>query len=292
MKLVMRADDFGYTKVFNAGTIKAIEEGLITTVDIMLDTIGTIDALETIKNYPWISVGWHGGHCWGKPVADPRLVSSLLNKEGRFKYWNNATLKNDVIYEEALIECRAQINRCIQILGKAPICTSFGQDNIYERARKQVCIEFGIHFDYMEKKDRVTKITSYPLDKYRKLDIYMPTQHDSVYLDLYADSPSERLKYNPVKYFIEDPDNLKNHKVSITAWHPGYLDEYIFNEFPKNHFHTARVVDISSMCSPVLKKWVETKKVELVNMNDVLLGVNEYQNHLKANDSTLYVGVI
>ena len=50
-RLVYRADDIGYTKAFNDGAFKAIEEGIVTSADIMLDTPGTIDALERIKNY-------------------------------------------------------------------------------------------------------------------------------------------------------------------------------------------------------------------------------------------------
>ena len=53
MKLVIRADDFGYTEEFNRGTIEAIKHGIVTTVDMMLDTPGTLDAMERIKEYPW-----------------------------------------------------------------------------------------------------------------------------------------------------------------------------------------------------------------------------------------------
>ena len=86
MKLVMRADDFGYTKAYNDGMIKAVREGVVTYVDLMLDCPGTEDAIEQIKAYPWVSVGWHGGHFWGRPVADPKLIPSLLNEAGQFKF--------------------------------------------------------------------------------------------------------------------------------------------------------------------------------------------------------------
>lgn len=82
MKLIVKADDYGYTPTYNDGTIKAIEEGLVTTVDLMLDTPGVEDAIERIKAYPWISVGWHSGHYWGVPAADPKLVPSMVNAEG------------------------------------------------------------------------------------------------------------------------------------------------------------------------------------------------------------------
>lgn len=289
MKLIMRADDFGYTEEFNRGTIEAVRNGVITTVDLMLDTPGTLDAMERIKEFPWVSVGWHGGHCWGRPVADPARIPSLLNEEGRFKYWNRPDLKNDVVYEEALLECRAEIERCIRVLGKAPDCTDINSDVTYERARRQACEEYGIPYRYMRKKNRRTGEMDLPLPKYEHLHIYMPVQHDSCYLDLYADCPEDRLKYDPVRYYLEDPDELLKEEMVITAWHPGYLDDYIYQMFPKNHFHVARVVDIAAMCSPVLKQWIADQKVELINMRDALLGTQEYQNHLRAVKSSMYI---
>lgn len=289
MKLVIRADDFGYTEEFNRGTLEAVRNGIVTTVDLMLDTPGTVDAMEKIREFSWISVGWHGGHCWGKPVADPSLVPSLLNKEGRFKYWNDASLKNDVDFNEALLECRAEVNRCIQVLGRAPICTEVHpEDSIYEKARAIVCDEYGIRRNYMRKRNRKTGVTSFPSKEFASLGIYMPTQHDSVYKDLYANSPQDRLKYDPVRYFLEDDDHLLQEQACITAWHPGYLDDYIYEMFPKNHFHTARVIDIAALCSDTLKQWVVNNHVELVNMNDLLLGTQEYQNHLRAAGSVMY----
>lgn len=44
MKLIIRADDVGYTKTHNDGTIKTIEEGVTTAVDVMLDCPGFEDA--------------------------------------------------------------------------------------------------------------------------------------------------------------------------------------------------------------------------------------------------------
>ena len=67
MKLIIRADDVGYTKIHNLGTFQTIDEGVVTSADVMLDCPGTVDALEQLKERPWISVGWHA-HFWGAPV--------------------------------------------------------------------------------------------------------------------------------------------------------------------------------------------------------------------------------
>ncbi len=288
MKLIIRADDFGYTKAHNDGTMKAIEEGIVTYVDLMLDTPGTLDAIERIKDKPWISVGWHGGHFWGKPKADPKLIPSLLDETGRFKFRVDQKLKDDVVFEEAYIECKTQIEYCIRHLGKVPVATTFASDSIFEQARKKVCDEYGIRYDYMRKRDRKSNIETQPNQKYADLKIYMPTQHDSIYKILYSDYAEEREKYDPVKYFVEDIDHLLNEEVVITAWHPGYLDDYIYFDSSK-HFNLARVIDIKALCSEELKQWIIDNKIELINLNDALLGTNDYQNYLKLKNSPLAI---
>ena len=82
-KMIIRADDIGHSKVCNIGTFEAIAAGLVGAADVMLDSPGTEDALERLKAYPWISVGWHM-HMWGAPVSDRNLVPSLIEKGGEF----------------------------------------------------------------------------------------------------------------------------------------------------------------------------------------------------------------
>ncbi|MCK7536433.1 MAG: ChbG/HpnK family deacetylase [Marinilabiliales bacterium] len=78
-KMVVRADDVGFSKVCNIGAFETIEKGVVTSADIMLDSPGTEDALERLRALPWISVGWHM-HMWGAPVLDHEAGTLLLWK--------------------------------------------------------------------------------------------------------------------------------------------------------------------------------------------------------------------
>lgn len=82
-KMIVQADDVGFSNVCNTGSFKTMEEGVVTVAAIMLADPGTVDALERLKALPWISVEWHM-HMWGAPVLDPKLVPSLVEKEGQF----------------------------------------------------------------------------------------------------------------------------------------------------------------------------------------------------------------
>ena len=300
MKLVIRADDFGFTKVLNDGLLKAVENGVVTTIDIMLDTPGFEDAAERMKQYPWISTGWHTHFYW-KPVLPPEQVSSLLDPEtGRFK--NGLTKSDDVDENEVIAECRAEVERCIRIMGKAPDTTDLNDTSVFEKARKKVCDEYGIIYHFAEKHMKTDHILSEvkdgkqlqetmaigPSEKYKHLDIYFPTDiHSLKYV--HQDSAEEFTKYDPVQYYIDDPDNMKAHKISVMPWHPGYTDEFIFRIYDNPLFNSIRSRDIEALCSDRMKQWIRENHVELVNYRDAIFGTKEYQNHLKAIGSDLAI---
>ena len=269
MKLIVKADDYGYTSVYNEGTIEAVKNGIVTIVDLMLDTPGVEDGIERIKEYPWISVGWHGSHFWGKPVADASLVPSMIDPEtGRFKNWRHQQQdKYQVKYDEALIECRAEIEKCIRLYGRAPEVARIRDDSQLEMAKKQICDEYGINYTYEKNLKRL--------------------ENGTKAYELAESKDFEKIQqYNPVGYIKSCESMIKNTDTAISVWHCGYCDSYIAEE---STFTSVRCIDVAAMCSPVLKQWIIDNKIELVNMHDYLYGTHDYQNHLKVIGSDLCV---
>lgn len=285
MKLIVRADDYGYTEAYNMGTIKSIKDGITTSVDLMLDTPGTEDAIERIKEFPWISIGWHT-HFWGSPVSDPKLVPSMVDEKGRFKFGRKPKLLETIVFDEALIECRAQMLKCIRLLGRVPDTTWIPKDNPLSRAIKQVCDEFGIKYDFAKKYNVKTNEMLYPSEQYKNLNIVMAPQFNTAYKPLYSNILEVKKTYDPVKYFVDDMDDILKEEISITAWHQGYLDDYILND---SSFTEARPKDVQALCSEELKNWIKANKVELINHRDAIFGTREYQNHLKVIGSDLAI---
>ena len=284
-KLIIRADDFGYTKTHNDGTMEAIDNGVVTSVDIMLDTPGSIDAMERIKSYPWISMGWHS-HFWGAPVLDPTEVPSMVNEEGRFKFRKDQKLKDTCDYDEVVKECRAQLERCLEICGRIPDYTWISNPNsLFEKARMQVCDEYGIIYNWASKPNR-DGILVEANDKYKHLNIYMPNQPATTYKVCYEDSYAVRSTYDPVKDFTEDKNHIMDKEIALVAYHPGYLDSYVLAESSMN---LPRVKDVEALTSPILKQWIINNQIELVNTTDAIYGKQDYQNHLKHINSPLYI---
>jgi chitin disaccharide deacetylase len=291
MKMIFRADDVGYTKVCNIGAFETMERGVVTSADVMLDTPGTEDALERLKALPWISVGWHT-HFWGSPVLKPEKVSSLIIKEeGRIRFRKDLHTANDVVFEQALMELRAQIDRCVSVLGKAPDTGGAASNNSpFVKALTQVCEEYGIASNFT--KSQSASGGSRTSERWAGRNIYNMSGSGSNYKTLSStDSMAELDKVDNIKELLESRLDYKENDYVVSIYHPGYLDYFVYRlgdygSTAKN-FLLIRLQDVESLCSDRLKNWIKENRIELSNFRDALYGTREYQNHLKAIGSDL-----
>lgn len=324
MKMILRADDIGNSKVCNIGSFEAIEYGLITSADVMLDSPGTEDALERLKAYPWVCFGWHM-HMWGFPVADRKKVPSLIEKGGQFdgRFREDLATAADVSFDEAILELRAQLNRAIGIIGKAPATGGARGNSPWGRACTQIMAEYGIAYNHGATAatdprviDKVIKARAnkedwaqyYPIvanperpadPKWADRKLFV-LDGSLAYIDLFTDSVSSvENNYDPVRYFTEDRAGILKMPNDITvqqAFHPGYVDYWVYRLGERSRrtraqqFVVGRTQDVHAMTSPVLRAWFKEHKIELVNSRDVLFGTREFQNHLHEIGSDLYIG--
>lgn len=293
MKIITRVDDVGYSDVYNIGTFETIERGLATHADIMLDSPGTEDALIRLRAFPWISMGWHT-HFWGSPVLDPKDVPSLvINEDGRIRFRKDLHTAEDVIFSEAVAECRAQIDRCLRISGRAPDTGGAHGNSIFARALLQVCDEYNIARDYITSKQSNSFFKK--SDKWTSRNIYMADQSRDYKFLLSTDSITELDKYEPNGDICGDPKHLDYaaDDYVIFIWHPGFMDYYCYRQGDYTplvrNFVLLRMLDVEALCSRQLKNWIRDNNLELSNLNDALYGTTLYQNHLKAIGSDLAI---
>jgi predicted glycoside hydrolase/deacetylase ChbG (UPF0249 family) len=321
-KMVIRADDIGLSKVCNIGTFEAIQNGVVTVAAVMLCDPGTEDALERLKAYPWISIDWHM-HMWGAPVSDAKSVPSLIEKDGAFagRFRTDLAQAQDVVFDQAVKELRAQLLRCDRILGKVPDTGAPGNDQSpWGKAVHQVTEEFGLVYNFagsertpdsyvqhiQEAQARGEEWSKFysatvspatkPDEKWASRKI-MGAAGTSAFVDLLTESiVNVEKNYDPVLFYTEDRSGiLKNPPDVITwqAWHPGYVDYYVYrlgervNRARAQQFVVGRTQDVAAMIDPRLRNWIKQNNIELVNFRDALYGSDEYQNHLKAIGSDL-----
>ena len=94
-----------------------------------------------------MDISWLAHAHVGSTGARSGQVPSLVEKEGQFagRFRLDLSRAEDVVFDEAVRELRAQLDRCIRILGRVPDTGGGGRGNSpWGRAVRQVNDEYGL----------------------------------------------------------------------------------------------------------------------------------------------------
>ena len=119
MKLIVNADDFGYTERVSAGIVRAHRDGIVTATTLMTHAPHTDGAAKLARATPSLDVGVHLVVTFDGPTGDAKRLRTLVDKDGRF-FRPTELLSRHIDREEALLEYRAQYRRARELLGRAP----------------------------------------------------------------------------------------------------------------------------------------------------------------------------
>lgn len=252
MKLIMRADDLGFSEAVNLGIYKAVKDGVITSVGIMTNMEQAYAGYELLKDFD-IALGQHTNICAGRPLTDPKLIPSLVQENGEF--CSSREIRNrqvdTVVVEEAEREIEAQYLRFKEITGRDPDyfeCHAVISQNFFT-ALKNVAKKYGLFYENIlfdqefEKENNIYGIAMAKLN--------------------------EQMLYDPKEYVENNLDFIKNHDISVMVFHPGYLDQYILEH---SSFTLIRAMECDFLCSKWLKDWLKNNKIELTDFRKVKNG--------------------
>lgn len=252
MKLIMRADDLGFSEAVNLGIYKAVKDGVITSVGIMTNMEQAYAGYELLKDFD-IALGQHTNICAGRPLTDPKLIPSLVQENGEF--CSSREIRNrqvdTVVVEEAEREIEAQYIRFKEMTGRNPDyfeCHAVISQNFFT-ALKNVAKKYGLFYENIlfdqefEKENNIYGIAMAKLN--------------------------EQMLYDPKEYVENNLDFIKNHDISVMVFHPGYLDQYILEH---SSFTLIRAMECDFLCSKWLKDWLKNNKIELTDFRKVKNG--------------------
>ena len=167
MKLLVQADDFGFTRAVTYGIIDAIDHGFVRNTGLFANMPAAELAVSFMKDRPHVCFGIDfnivSGPCCAKPERIPHLVdekgnfirSSVRVKDVRFQTENGR--REMFPYEEVLAELKAQYDRFVKMTGRKPgylHCHSLPHET-YIEAIRQISKETGVIYseDAIEKYD-------------------------------------------------------------------------------------------------------------------------------------------
>ncbi|MBV8073792.1 MAG: hopanoid biosynthesis-associated protein HpnK [Candidatus Eremiobacteraeota bacterium] len=83
-RLIVTADDFGFSPAVNEAVERGHREGVLTTASLMVGAPAAADAIARARTLPALSVGLHVVVVNGRPVLPPERVPALVDSSGAF----------------------------------------------------------------------------------------------------------------------------------------------------------------------------------------------------------------
>lgn len=245
-KLLLRADDLGFSEAVNYGIAKTVQKGLIKNCGVMVNMDATGHAAELFADIP-CCLGLHCNVSVGRPVLEPERIPTLVDSEGIFhssrRYRSAAEEFADV--EDLKRELTAQYLRFLELFGKKPSyfeAHAVASKNL-AAALEAVAEEYDLFYQ--------PSFQDFTLGKTRVINTAMHSMEPGY--DARNALKTELLKAEEGRCYLY-------------VCHPGYLDAYLL----KNTSLTLPRADEADMlCDPQIRRWVEEQGFCLVTYDQL-----------------------
>lgn len=247
-KILIRADDLGYSEGVNYGIAKSVKDGFIRTVGVMTNMSTVNQGLNLLKGTN-ICYGLHINICVGKPLTNPRLIPSITNTDGCFKTsaeYRRAR-QDFVNLEEVIIEIEAQYRRFIELTGEKPRYFdghAISSVNFF-KGLEIVAEKYDLKYSGMSTAGEVMIVGN------TKVHMWM----ESMYND-----------YDPVKTLKKMVLHAHEGDCDVLVCHPGYLDSYLLR---RSSLTIPRTLEVEMACNSELEKWLHSQPITLVTYDDL-----------------------
>lgn len=250
-KLLIRADDLGYSRAVNYGIYDSIKNGVVNNVGVMVNMPTTKMGLDLLKGQA-IDYGLHTVISSGRPILPATEVPSLVDENGHFKasrvYRENyqGGKADFVKLEEVVAEIQAQYQRFVALVGRQPDYFE-GHAVVSENFIKGLQI-------VAEKYDLPLLL----LDMKKPVSFKKKTQFKFIFESMQAD-------YQPLATVKRASLESEGEIIPMVVGHPGYLDQDILQN---SSLTIPRIQEVASFTSPELKKWLQENEIKLVRYSD------------------------
>ncbi len=267
MKLLVQADDFGFTKGVTYGIVDAIDNGVLRNTGLFTNMPSAELAVSFMEDRPQACFGIDFNIVSGKPVANPKLIPALLDEKGEFVR-SGVSLKDPRFqteegrramfpYDQVYTELRAQYDRFVQLTGKKPGYVhphSLMHEN-YMDAIRQIAKEENVPFSMdIQKKFGFVSVHD-----------FIPGGMSSMKKKVF-DSQAQ-LDKNPLADVQKCAEEFLKHEYVVISGHAGFVDADLLSH---TTLSLERMRDHECVTSEWIKNWVKENNIELITYRNLI----------------------
>jgi len=248
-QILIKADDYGFTEAVSLGILLAHKNGIVKNTGMMVNMPAAIQAAEWIKEYPDLCLGLHTNLIVGKPCADPKLISGLLQENGEFI---SSKIRREQIAsgidpfneDEVIVETIAQVERFNHLNSKYP--EYIETHAVMSQSIQNALVKVANMFDIKILPHHQPSKWSLPQFTYNNYDFYKTN------LPYYL-------------YFKEKLDLTAD--LILFVLHPGFVDQDLIRH---SSLTMERLLDYEMMIDSNVKKALIDKGYEIISFREII----------------------
>lgn len=250
-KLLLRADDLGFSEAVNYGIAKTVRSGLIRNCGVMVNMQTTEHAAELFRDLP-CCLGLHCNVSVGRPLSPPETVPTLVDGGGVFHSSRQYRQARDELasVEDLRRELSAQYKRFLALFGRRPA---------YFEAHAVGSKNLAIALELVAKE--------YDL-------FYQPSfQNFTIGGTYVANIPIQSMApgYDARAALKAALAEAEDGRCYLYVCHPGYLDAYLLRN---TSLTLPRADEADMLCDPEIQRWLTEQGFVLVTYDQLARGAN------------------
>lgn len=245
-KLLIRADDLGFSEAVNYGIEKTVRDGLIKNCGVMVNMPATEHAVRLFSEIP-CCLGLHCNVSVGYPLCAAQDVPTLVDEKGMFhnsKKYRNAAEEFATV-EDFHRELTAQYRRFVELFHRKP-----SYFEAHAVSSQNLCIAL----------EQVAKENDL---------FYQPFFSDFTIGNNYVvNVPMHSMEpeYDACRSLMEELEKAEDGGCYLYVCHPGYLDAFLLRN---TSLTIPRTEEVDMLCNLQIREWLKQHDFTIVTYDEL-----------------------
>ncbi|MFS7260696.1 carbohydrate deacetylase [Carnobacterium divergens] len=259
-KVIINADDFGYSTAVNLGIIESFKKGVLTSTTLMANMGGRDEAIRLAKNNTGLGVVCHLVLTCGSPITEG---STIVKPSGEF-----FSLKEYQLYRKDMNDTEIFNEWCSQIdylLNQGMVLTHLDSHHHVHTFKENYEITKNISEKY-----QLCFRNAYSLEENSHLSYqkgitgFFDLMNHKEIRDLNVAFESRKKEcFEELQTVF---DKVEGGQITELMVHPAFIDESLYFN---SSFNIQRIKEVAILCDPELKLLLENQQIELCHYGDI-----------------------